>query len=116
MRRREFITLLSGAAAAWPLAPRAQPGAKVSTVGFIGTSASGFSSWTAVFAKRLVELSQIDHRAVAIEYRWSEGRTERVAEIGQAAAPLRSVMNSRRFMQSIPNRMILGGICPAPVE
>jgi putative ABC transport system substrate-binding protein len=81
MRRREFITLLSGAAAAWPLAPRAQPGAKVSTVGFIGTSASGFSAWTAVFAKRLLELSEIDHRTVAIEYRWSEGRPERVAEI-----------------------------------
>jgi putative ABC transport system substrate-binding protein len=81
MRRREFITLLSGAAAAWPLAPRAQPGAKVSTVGFIGTSASGFSAWTAVFAKRLLQLSEIDHRTVAIEYRWSEGRPERVAEI-----------------------------------
>jgi len=81
MRRREFITLLSSAAAAWPLAPRAQPGAKVSTVGFIGTSASGFSAWTAVFAKRLLELSEIDHRTVAIEYRWSEGRPERVAEI-----------------------------------
>ena len=81
MRRREFITLLSGAAVAWPLAPRAQPGAKVSTVGFIGTSASGFSAWTAVFAKRLLQLSEIDHRTVAIEYRWSEGRPERVAEI-----------------------------------
>jgi putative tryptophan/tyrosine transport system substrate-binding protein len=81
MRRREFITLFSGAAVAWPLAPRAQPGAKVSTVGFIGTSASGFSAWTAIFAKRLLELSEIDHRTVAIEYRWSEGRPERVAEI-----------------------------------
>jgi putative tryptophan/tyrosine transport system substrate-binding protein len=79
MRRREFITLLGGAAAAWPLAPRAQPLAK--TVGFIGTSASGFSAWTAVFAKRLLELSEMDHRTVAIEYRWSEGRPERVVEI-----------------------------------
>jgi putative ABC transport system substrate-binding protein len=79
MRRRAFITLLGGAVAAWPLAPRAQPPAK--TVGFIGTSASGFSTWTAVFAKRLLELSEMDHRTVAIEYRWSEGRPERVAEI-----------------------------------
>jgi putative tryptophan/tyrosine transport system substrate-binding protein len=79
MRRREFITLLGGAVAAWPLAPRAQPPAK--TVGFIGTSASGFSAWTAVFAKRLLELSEMDHRTVAIEYRWSEGRPERVVEI-----------------------------------
>jgi len=80
MRRREFITLLACGIAAWPLAPRAQPAAK--TVGFIGTSASGFSAWAAVFAKRLLELSEIDHRTVAIEYRWSEGRPERVAEIG----------------------------------
>jgi putative ABC transport system substrate-binding protein len=79
MRRRAFITLLGGAVAAWPLAPRAQPPAK--TVGFIGTSASGFSTWTAVFAKRLLELSEMDHRTVAIEYRWSEGRPERVVEI-----------------------------------
>jgi putative ABC transport system substrate-binding protein len=81
VRRRDFITLLgSSAVSAWPLASRAQPATK--TVGFIGTSASGFSAWTAVFAKRLLELSEIDHRAVAIEYRWSEGRPERVAEIG----------------------------------
>jgi putative tryptophan/tyrosine transport system substrate-binding protein len=79
MMRRAFITLLGGAVAAWPLAPRAQPPAK--TVGFIGTSASGFSAWTAVFAKRLLELSEMDHRTVAIEYRWSEGRPERVVEI-----------------------------------
>jgi putative tryptophan/tyrosine transport system substrate-binding protein len=79
MSRREFITLLGGVVAAWPLAPRAQPPAK--TVGFIGTSASGFSAWTAVFAKRLLELSEMDHRTVAIEYRWSEGRPERVVEI-----------------------------------
>jgi putative ABC transport system substrate-binding protein len=39
------------------------------------------SAWTAVFAKRLLQLSEIDHRTVAIEYRWSEGRPERVAEI-----------------------------------
>jgi putative tryptophan/tyrosine transport system substrate-binding protein len=81
MKRREFIALLGSAVAAWPLSPRAEPGAKVSTVGFIGTSAPDFSAWTAVFARRLLELSDIDHRTVAIEYRWSEGRPERVAEI-----------------------------------
>ena len=79
LKRREFITLLGGAAAGWPLPVRAQPVSK--TIGFIGTSASGFGAWAAVFAKRLLELSEIDHRTVAIEYRWSEGRPERVAEI-----------------------------------
>ena len=79
LKRREFITLLGGAAAGWPLPVRAQPVSK--TIGFIGTNASGFGAWAAVFAKRLLELSEIDHRTVAIEYRWSEGRPERVAEI-----------------------------------
>jgi putative ABC transport system substrate-binding protein len=82
MRRREFITLLGGAAVALPFAARAQlTGTKVPTIGFMGTSASGFISWSAAFAERLQELGWIEGQTVAIEYRWSEGRPERVAEI-----------------------------------
>src|SRR5207247_561366 len=79
MRRREFITLLGGAAA-WPLAARAQQG-KLPTIGFLGADASAFSPWTAAFVAHLRELGWIENRNVAIEYRWSEGRTERYAEI-----------------------------------
>jgi putative ABC transport system substrate-binding protein len=81
MRRREFITLIGGAATAWPFAARAQRAGKVPTIGFMGISASGFNSWSAAFAERLQELGWIEGRTVAIEYRWSEGRPERVAEI-----------------------------------
>ena len=81
MRRRDFVTLIGGAAAAWPLAGRAQPAGKVPTIGFIGTDTSGYISWSAAFAERLKELGWIEGRTVAIEYRWSEGRPERVAEI-----------------------------------
>jgi putative tryptophan/tyrosine transport system substrate-binding protein len=81
MTRREFITLIGGAAAALPLAARAQPPRKVPTIGFMGTSASGYISWSAAFAERLQELGWIEGRTVAIEYRWSEARPERVAEI-----------------------------------
>jgi len=81
MRRREFITLLGGAAAAWPLAVRAQQAGKVPTIGFLGVGASTFSPWTAAFAERLGQLGWIDGRTVAIEYRWSEGRPKRVAEV-----------------------------------
>ena len=81
MRRRDFVTLIGGAAAAWPLAGRAQPAGKVPTIGFLGTDTSGYISWSAAFAKRLKELGWIEGRTVAIEYRWSEGRPERVAEI-----------------------------------
>jgi ABC-type uncharacterized transport system substrate-binding protein len=81
MRRREFITLLGGATAMWPLAARAQQSGKLPTVGFLGTDAAVWSPWTAAFVQRLRELGWIEDRTIAIEYRWAEGRHERVAEI-----------------------------------
>jgi putative ABC transport system substrate-binding protein len=81
MRRREFITLLGGAAA-WPLGVRAQQAGKILTIGFLGAStASIWRPWTAAFVQRLGELGWIEGRTVMIEYRWAEGRPERFAEI-----------------------------------
>jgi len=79
-RRREFISLL-GSAAAWPSVAYAQRGAKLPTIGFTGAGASVWSSWTAAFVARLRELGWIEGRTVAIEYRWNEGRPERISEI-----------------------------------
>jgi putative tryptophan/tyrosine transport system substrate-binding protein len=81
MRRRNFIALLGGAAAAWPLAARAQQPGKLPTIGFLGTDASVWRPWTAAFVERLRELGWIEGRSIAIEYRWLEGRLDRVAEI-----------------------------------
>ncbi len=81
MRRRDFITLFGGAAAAWPLAALAQQAGKLPTIGFLGADASAFGPWTAAFVAHLRELGWIEGRTIAIEYRWSQGRTERYAEI-----------------------------------
>jgi ABC-type uncharacterized transport system substrate-binding protein len=80
--RRQFITLFGGAAAAWPLAARAQQAAKLPIIGFLGsTSASHQSQWVTAFGQRLRELGWIDGRTARIEVRWAEGRPERFAEI-----------------------------------
>src|SRR5262249_32626579 len=82
MRRREFITLLGGAAVAWPLAARAQQQAKLPTIGLWGPSTlSAASQRGARFVQRLREPGWIEGRTVTIEYRWAEGRNERAAEI-----------------------------------
>jgi len=82
VRRREFIALLAGAAAAWPLAVRAQQPGRLPTIGFLGESTSlAQSERTAAFVQRLRELGWIEGRTVTIEYRWAEGRSERFAEI-----------------------------------
>jgi putative ABC transport system substrate-binding protein len=79
MRRREFITLLGGAAAVWPLAARAQQPGKLPTIGFLsGQTRSAAGQWVAAFEERLRELGWIQGRTVAIEVRWAEGRSERV--------------------------------------
>jgi putative ABC transport system substrate-binding protein len=82
MNRRAFITLLGGAAAAWPLAGRAQQSSKIPTIGFLGsTTASVDVHLIAPFMQRLRELGWIEGRTIKIEVRWGEGRGERFAEI-----------------------------------
>jgi putative ABC transport system substrate-binding protein len=84
MRRREFVTLLGGAAVAYPLAVRAQPSDQLRRVAVLGDSPSTWSYWIGGFAERLRELGWIEGRTVTIEYRWSEARPERIAEAAAA--------------------------------
>jgi putative ABC transport system substrate-binding protein len=83
VKRREFMTLLGGAAAAWPLATRAQQPAKLPTIGFLGSGSpvAVQGQWLAAFLQRMRELGWIEGRTVAIEYRWAEGSAERAAEL-----------------------------------
>ena len=80
-RRRQFITLLGGAAVAWPLAARAQQPAKLPTIGYLGPSTRSIDSQRLnAFVQRLRELGWNEGRTIDIEYRWAEGRNERLAE------------------------------------
>jgi hypothetical protein len=87
--RRTFMAALSGAAVAWPATALAQQAGKLPTVGFLGADGSAWVQWTAAFVGRLRELGWIEGRTVAIEYRWSESRPERVAEIAAEFARLK---------------------------
>ena len=81
MRRRDFITVIAGSAAAWPLAGRAEPADRLRTIGYLSTTTpSATGSWITALEHRLSELGWVKGRTIAIEYRWAEGHPERYAE------------------------------------
>jgi putative ABC transport system substrate-binding protein len=113
VKRRDFITLLGGAAVTWPLVARAQQSGKLRTIGFLGPNThSAASEWVAAFVQRLRELGWMEGRTITIEYRWAEGREERFAEIAAEFVRLKvdvivtsgtpAVMASKKATSVIP--------------
>jgi putative ABC transport system substrate-binding protein len=81
LRRRDFIKVIGGTAAAWPLAARAQQQA-MPVIGFLGVgSRDSYVTYVAAFRKGLDESGFVEAQNVAIEYRWAEGQYDRMAEL-----------------------------------
>jgi putative tryptophan/tyrosine transport system substrate-binding protein len=82
MRRRDFFTLLGGAAAAWPIAARAQPAARLYRIGLLGvTSHADYRRHVDALLQALRKLGYDEGRNVVLHYRWAEGRYERLPEL-----------------------------------
>src|SRR5262249_36933447 len=118
--RREFITLLGGAAVAWPLVARAQQAARRPTIGYTGVNTPVIESQrTAAFVQRLRESGWIEGRKAAVAYRWAEGRNERFAEIAGELVQLKvevivtagtaAVIAAKQATSVIPIIFALGG-------
>lgn len=81
MKRREFISAFGGVAA-WSFAARAQQTAKVSRIGYLGTSSPSLERHALdAFRQKLRELGQVEGKNIAIEYRWAEGKDDRLPEL-----------------------------------
>ena len=125
MKRREFIALLGGAAAAWPLAAGAQH-STMPVIGFLGAaSASAMSAWSGAFVQRLRELGWVEGRTIKIEYRWADGRVDRLSDIaaefvrlkvdavvttGSAVPPLKQATSTIPIVFTIANDPIGTGL------
>ncbi len=89
LRRREFITLIGGAAVAWPLTAHAQQTRKIYHIGFLWDGPDVFADALEAFRQGLRDLGYVDGRTIAIEYRWADGKPERMRELAEELVRLK---------------------------
>ncbi|HYP10741.1 MAG TPA: hypothetical protein VEQ86_04560, partial [Xanthobacteraceae bacterium] len=80
MERREFIKIVCGFVGAWPLAAGAQQPGNQRLIGVLGADATAWAPWTVALTARLRELGWSEGDTLAIEYRWAQGRSDRISE------------------------------------
>ena len=131
IRRREFISLLGGAAAAWPIAAGAQQAA-MPVIGFLGAvSPTGFSDRLQAFHQGLKDTGYAEGANIAIEYRWAENQLDRlpamaadlvrrqVAALSRAAALSQPSLPRRRPLRSqlcSPSRRTQSSLALSPAS
>src|SRR5256885_14837266 len=96
MRRRDFVSLLCAMAAAWPAAARAQRTGKTFRIGFLWDSPTTSADGIEAFLQGLRELGYEDGRNIAIEYRWADGKPDRMRELAEELVRLKECFNAIR--------------------
>jgi putative ABC transport system substrate-binding protein len=102
MRRRKFFALLTGMIA-WPLAARAQHSEKHYRIGFLWDSPAVFPEAMATFRQELRKLGYVEGSTIAIEYRWAEGKPERMREMAEELVALKVAGPPRQRRLTFPS-------------
>jgi putative tryptophan/tyrosine transport system substrate-binding protein len=124
MRRREFITLVGGAAATWPMAARAQQPGKVARIGFLGSaSASGSTGPVEALRAGLRDRGYHEGQNISIEFRWAEGDYNRLPGLAAELVQLNidilithgtpGILAAKRATTTIPIVMAISGDAPS---